>query len=502
MKTPTMCNFAGLLLLLVSIVAAATPDEWRGKAIYQVLTDRFARTDGSTTSTCNTQDRRHCGGTWQGIINYLDYIQGMGFTAIWISPITLNIPQYTYWGEAYHGYWQQNIDELNPRFGTSDDLKALSDALHTRGMYLMVDVVVNHFGCNGDASRVDYAQYVPFDSPRYFHKYCTISQDDYASRNENVQRCWLGDSNVALPDVNTADPMVRTMYHSWISKLVSAYSIDGLRIDTVKHVEQDFWPDFNNASGVYSVGEVYDRDSLYVCGFQNDLDGLLNYPLYFSMKDAFSSTSGSIKDLVSQVNAIKADCKDSTLLGTFLENHDNPRFGGLTSDTSLRENAIAFMILADGIPIIYEGQEQGFTGGDDPANREAVWLSEYSPISTLYAFIASVNQIRNQAIYKSPDYLTYKASPIYSDTNTIAMRKGLDGSQIVGVFSNLGTNGASYTLTLGNTGYTAGESVVEILTCTTMTVDGSGKLDVAMGGGLPKIFYPAAQLEHSWICGK
>ena len=152
------CNFAGLLLLLVLIVAAATPDEWRGKAIYQVLTDRFARTDGSMTSTCNTQDRRHCGGTWQGIISHLDYIQGMGFTAIWISPITLNIPQNTYWGEAYHGYWQQNIDELNPRFGTSDDLKALSNALHGRGMYLMVDVVVNHFGFNGDVSSVDYAQ--------------------------------------------------------------------------------------------------------------------------------------------------------------------------------------------------------------------------------------------------------------------------------------------------------------------------------------------------------
>ena len=296
--------------------------------------------------------------------------------------------------------------------------------------------------------------------------------------------------------------MVRYMYHSWISKLVSAYSIDGLRMDTVKHVEQDFWPDFNNASGVYSVGEVYDRDSSYVCEFQNDLDGLLNYPLYFSMMDAFSSISGSIKDLVSQVNALKADCKDSTLLGTFLENHDNPRFGGLTSDMSLRENAIAFTILADGIPIIYEGQEQGFTGGDNPANREAVWPSEYSPTSTLYTFIASLNQIRNQAIYKAPDYLTYKASPIYSDTNTIAMRKGLDGSQIVSVFTNVGTNGASYTLTLGNTGYAAGESIVELLTCTTVTVDGSGNLDVAMGGGSPKIFYPAAQLEHSWICRK
>ena len=484
-----MYNFALLLLLLRSVVFAAAPAQWRGQSIYQVLTDRFARTDGSTTSTCNTQDRIYCGGTWQGIINHLDYIQGMGFTAIWISPITLNLPQDTIYGEAYHGYWQQNIDALNSNFGTADDLKKLSSTLHARGMYLMVDVVVNHFGWDGNASTVDYSQFVPFNSPSYFHSYCTISQDDYNSRDENVQLCWLGDSNVELPDVNTTEPIVRSTYNTWIANLVSTYSIDGLRIDTVKHVERDFWSGFNSASGVYSVGEVFDGDPAYVCGFQNDLDGLLNYPLWYPLTAAFSSTSGSISNLVNQVNTIKSDCKDSTLLGTFLENHDNPRFAGLTSDTSLRKNAIAFTILADGIPVIYEGQEQGYAGGNDPANREAVWLSGYSTTSTLYTFIAMINQIRNRAIYKSPDYLTYMAYPIFSDTSTIAMRKGFDGNQIVGVFSNLGANGASYTLTLGNTGYSAGESVVEILTCTTVNADGNGNIAVAMGGGLPKVRY-------------
>jgi alpha-amylase len=482
-----MCNVAVLLLLLASIVAAATPAQWRGKSIYQLLTDRFARTDGSTTSTCNTGDRTYCGGTWQGVINHLDYIQGMGFTAVWISPITLNLPETTPYGQAYHGYWQQNIDALNPNFGTAEDLKELSSALHARGMYLMVDVVVNHFGWDGNASTVDYSQFVPFNSSSYFHSYCTISQDDYNSRDENVQLCWLGDSNVELPDVNTTEPVVRNTYDIWIANLVSTYSIDGLRIDTVKHVEQEFWPGFNSAAGVYSVGEVFDGDPAYVCGFQNDLDGLLNYPLWYPLTAAFSSTSGSIGDLVNQVNTIKSDCKDSTLLGTFLENHDNPRFAGLTSDPSLRKNAIAFTVLADGIPIIYEGQEQGYTGGADPANREAVWLSGYSTTSTLYTFIAGVNQIRNQAIYKSPDYLTYMAYPIYSDSSTIAMRKGFDGNQIIGVFSNLGVSGPSYNLTLGNTGYVAGESVIEILTCTTVNTDSNGNIAVAMSGGLPKV---------------
>ena len=167
---------------------------------------------------------------------------------------------------------------------------------------------------------------------------------------------------------------------------------------------------------------------------------------------------------------------------------------------SLAKNAIAFTLLADGVPIIYEGQEQHYSGSGTPNNREAIWLSGYSTSAPLYGFIAGVNQVRNRAIFQSADYLTYKAYPIYSDSSTIAMRKGFDGNQVIGVFSNLGANGASYTLTLGNTGYTAGEKVVETLTCAALVVDGDGTLAVGMSRGLPRIYYPAAQLTGSGIC--
>jgi alpha-amylase len=81
---------ATLALLLAAVAAPVrglTPAEWRGQSIYQVMTDRFARTDLSTTATCDTGAQAYCGGTWQGLISKLDYIQGMGFTAIWISPM-------------------------------------------------------------------------------------------------------------------------------------------------------------------------------------------------------------------------------------------------------------------------------------------------------------------------------------------------------------------------------------------------------------------------------
>jgi alpha-amylase len=74
--------FIAIVAFFTTNVLALSPAGWRSQSIYQVLTDRFARTDGSTKSTCNTEDQVYCGGTWQGIINHLDYIQSMGFTAV------------------------------------------------------------------------------------------------------------------------------------------------------------------------------------------------------------------------------------------------------------------------------------------------------------------------------------------------------------------------------------------------------------------------------------
>ncbi|KAB8239457.1 alpha-amylase [Aspergillus alliaceus] len=478
---------------------AATPEDWRSQSIYFLLTDRFARTDGSTSATCNTEDRRYCGGTWKGIIDKLDYIQGMGFTAIWITPVTGQLPQNTAYGEAYHGYWQQDIYALNSHYGTADDLKALSSALHKRGMYLMVDVVANHMGYDGAGNSVDYSVFKPFNSEDYFHPFCLIQNYNDQTQAEN---CWLGDNTVSLPDLDTTRQDVKNEWYEWVGALVSNYSIDGLRIDTVKHVQKDFWPGYNKAAGVYCIGEVLDGNPAYTCPYQKVLDGVLNYPMYYPLLNAFKSTSGNMNDLYNMINTVKSDCPDSTLMGTFIENHDNPRFASYTRDISLAKNVAAFTILADGIPIIYAGQEQQYAGGNDPANREATWLSGYSTTSEIYKLLASVNAIRSHAISTDKSYLTYKNWPIYKDDTTIAMRKGSDGSQVITVLSNKGANGDSYTLSLENTGYTAGQKLTEVVTCSIVTVGSDGKVPVPMEKGLPRVLYPSEKLGDSKICSK
>jgi alpha-amylase len=139
-----------------------------------------------------------------------------------------------------------------------------------------------------------------------------------------------------------------------------------------------------------------------------------------------------------------------------------------------------------------------------PNDREAVWLSGYSTTSELYTWVSQINQIRNQAIYKDAGYLLYKAYPIYSDDTTIALRKGDDNSQIISVYTNQGSGASSYTLTLpsSDTGFTANQALVEVGGCTTLSADGSGNLAVAMAGGLPRVYYPAAELSGSGICGQ
>ncbi|KAJ5212774.1 uncharacterized protein N7498_004420 [Penicillium cinerascens] len=480
-------------LCLAHAVAGLTPAEWRSQSIYFLLTDRFGRGDNSTTAACDV----YCGGSWQGIINHLDYIQGMGFTAIWITPVTEQLPQDTGDGEAYHGYWQQKIYEVNTNYGTVADLVKLSKALHGRGMYLMVDVVANDMGYDGAGNTVDYSVFDPFDSSSYFHSYCLISNYD---NQTNVEDCWLGDTTVSLPDLNTDLSSVQTIWYNWVKDLVSNYSIDGLRIDTVKHVQQSFWPGYNDAAEVYCVGEVLDGDPSYTCPYQNYLDGVLNYPIYYQLLYAFESSSGNISNLYNMISSVAADCTDPTLLGNFIENHDNPRFASYTDDYSQAKNVIAFVFLSDGIPIIYAGQEQHYSGGNDPYNREATWLSGYSTAAELYQFIAITNKIRSFAISTDPSYITSRNDPFYTDSHTLAMKKGSSGSQVITVLSNYGSSGSSYTLTLSGSGYSSGTELMEMYTCTSVTVDSSGNIAVPMASGLPRVFMLASSATGSGSC--
>lgn len=253
------------------------------------------------------------------------------------------------------------------------------------------------------------------------------------------------------------------------------------------------------------VGEVLDGDVDYACAYTDDLDGILNYPMYFQLVSAFESTSGSMSSLVNAINSVKASCKDSTLTAPFLENHDNPRFPYYTSDMALIRNAMLTTLMSDGPPIIYEGQEWALASASDPYNREAIWLQSgaYSGTGVLHGFIAATTQTRNHLTYVSNGtWGTYQNWVIWSDSHSMAMRKGFDGTQSVTVVTNQGSNGSGYTVSLpsSSTGWGANTALVETVGCGTTTTDSSGNLSVTIKSA-PQIWVAKSLASGSGVCG-
>jgi len=483
------------LLSITTVAHAASAAQWRTRSIYQVLTDRYARTDGSITAACESGYQGFCGGTWAGITSKLDYIQGMGFDAIWISPV---VEQVSNPKRAYHGYSAKNIYGLNANFGTADDLKALAAALHKRGMYLMVDVVPNHFAYDGTAETTDYTTFYPFNNRSYFHDVCFIS--DWTNVTQ-IQRCWIGRNVDPLPDLKTEEPTVRSMWNQWIGGLVSNYSIDGIRIDTAQNIEHEFFPGFGKAAGVFTLGEVASYYMQDQCEYQKYMDGVLGYAAYYTSVWFFNDTKATPYNLIYDLVNTTTICKDPSLIGEFSENHDKPRFASYTQDMSLAKNMIAYAMAKDGIPIIYQGQEQHYRGAEDPYNREPIWFSAYNTEAELYKFVKQMNAIRKLAIAKSAQYITAKTQVVYYDAHTVAMQKGPSTAMTLTVLNNVGAAAANYNITIRTSVFPARSTVVDVLSCTERTVGRDSSLQATISQGKPMIFYHRNLLHSTGWCG-
>jgi alpha-amylase len=447
-------------------VRGASPAAWKSRTIYQLLTDRFAQTnDGNYAPCTNLSD--YCGGTFQGIVNHLDYIQGMGFDAIWISPIVTNTPG------GYHGYWSKDLYGINPYFGTADDLRQLINACHARGIWVMLDVVANHMG------PVNVGQLSPFNQTEHYHRCVacpsTCQINDYTCFQPEVQLCKLA----GLPDLNQTVPYVKNQLLSWISTLMS-YGFDGLRIDTVPEIEPGFWADFVAAANTYAVGEVFSDLSCCATYQKQALPGVLSYPLFFTLRSVFQQKQ-SMNQLQSTFFSYQSQFADVDLLGTFIDNHDNARFLSGTSDYKLYQNAITYTLMAAGIPIIYYGTEQGYAGTNDPNNRESLWQTRFSTQSPLYQLIRTIISYRKQAqIWQYPQVQRYSDDTFYAFTR---------GTTFVAL-----TNGGSGSGTLMRNityhPYKEGTKLCEIFYPTDCVLVQNGAFPVYLDNGESKIFYP------------
>src|SRR5512132_2377784 len=121
-------------------------EDWRDEVLYQVMVDRFANGDVNNDLRVRPGHlSRYQGGDWRGLAEHLDYLEALGVTTLWISPVVRNVETDADF-DAYHGYWAQNLEEANPHFGDVAELRALVEAAHGKNIKVVLDIVTNHMG--------------------------------------------------------------------------------------------------------------------------------------------------------------------------------------------------------------------------------------------------------------------------------------------------------------------------------------------------------------------
>ncbi|WP_435843160.1 alpha-amylase family glycosyl hydrolase, partial [Streptomyces filamentosus] len=359
---------------------------------YFVLPDRFANGDTSNDRGGLTGTRLETGfdpadkgfyqgGDLKGLTRRLDYIKGLGTTAIWMAPIFKNKPVQGVGAAAsagYHGYWITDFTQVDPHFGTNDDLRKLIRAAHAKGMKVFFDVITNHtadvvrsgenrYAYRGkgaypyldttgrpfddsrvpaavDADGLPYTPVVP-ETERNAKKPAWLNDPTmYHNRGDStfVGESGLYGDHTGLDDLWTERPEVvrglAEIYQTWVRD----FDIDGFRVDTVKNVNMEFWTQWATALDAYAkkqgredfliFGEILSSDPSVTAPYVTEgrLDATLDFPLQQAVRDVASlgRPASALADVFAEDYRYTTDKANAYEQVTFLGNHDMGRIGG------------------------------------------------------------------------------------------------------------------------------------------------------------------------------
>ncbi|MBH0166159.1 alpha-amylase [Fictibacillus sp. 7GRE50] len=376
-----------LLFLSVQNKALAEKKEersWKDETIYFIMVDRFnnGNKDNDFDVDLNDPTAYH-GGDFKGIMDKIDYLDDLGVTAIWLTPVVKNEPG------GYHGYWTENFYETEEHFGSKDELKQLVKKAHDRDIKVILDLVVNHTGYKhpwlDEASK-----------KAWFHPEKEIGNWD---NQQEVENGWLA----GLPDLNTENNETRKYLLDMAEYWIKETDIDGYRLDTVKHVPKDFWIDFSERvkkakPGFYLIGEVWHNDPRYIAEYNKaGIQSFVDYPLFNEMVRIFRQSGQSLSELNAVWERNKFYYKDPYTLGNFIDNHDNIRF---VREVLLKQEdpekrlklALTYLYSAPGIPILYQGTEHMMDGAKDPDNRRMMDFTQNKEFETFTSKLGKLRQ--------------------------------------------------------------------------------------------------------------
>lgn len=569
---------------------AARNDATR-EQFYFVLPDRFANGDtsndeggltGSRLSTGYdpTDKGFYQGGDLKGLTKKLDYIKDLGTTAIWMAPIFKNQPVQGTGDNAsagYHGYWITDFTQVDPHFGTNKDLETLISKAHAKGMKVFFDVITNHTADVVDYEEKSYGYlskgafpYLtkdgePFDDADYAdgsQDFPEVDADSFprtptvtAAKQDVKVPSWLndttmyhnrGDSTFAgesseggdfsgLDDLWTERPEVVSGMEKIYEKWVRDFDIDGFRIDTVKHVNMEFWTQWATALDAYAAkqgrddffmfGEVYSADTSITSPYvtQGRLDSTLDFPFQEAARQ-YASQGGSAQKLASvfgddyKYTTDKANAYEQV---TFLGNHDMGRIGyflnqdnpNATDAELLKKDKLAneLMFLSRGNPVVYYGDEQGFTGaGGDKDARQTMFASKT-------ADYLDDDELGTDRTHASDAYDT--SAPLYKQISALAKlrkdnpaladgvqteRYAADGAGIYAFSRTDAKTGTEYVVAVNNAGeaktatFATGSADMRFRgiygTQDTVTSNADGKVTVTVPAGSSVVLKAAGRL--------
>ena len=351
-----------------------------------IMPDRFADGDLANDMLAGfppidrSAPHAYHGGDLKGILDHLDYLQELGITAIWLTPIVANNPQ----GRDYHGYGATDLYAVDPRLGTLAEYQRLAAELHRRKMKLIFDDVPNHVGpahpwvldpplsdwFHGSKAKHTAATYA-------FGKILDPHLPESAAHAELDG--WFANS---LPDMNQQNPVVAQYLLQNMIWWIEESGLDALRIDTFPFVQRPFWQSYlSQLQALYprltSVGEVDNGDPTIdayfaggrtVAGVDTHLTTPFDYPYFFALRDVLLAG----KPFSALESVLRQDWlyPHPELLVPILDNHDQPRFLSEKNATpELLRLATGITMTIRGTPQLYIGDEVLMQGAGDPDNR-------------------------------------------------------------------------------------------------------------------------------------
>ncbi|MDI9237823.1 alpha-amylase family glycosyl hydrolase [Lysobacter sp. LF1] len=395
-----------LMLACASASAAdyyGTLEPFAKEAVYFVVTDRFVNGDpsndhrdqGGPDPATRTFDRLtpgsdqgdnigYLGGDFKGIVDHLDYIRGMGFTALWVTPIVDN-PDEAFTGgkpaqkggfltdggkTGYHGYWGVNfyrLDEHLPSPGL--DFAGLASAVHGKDMKLVLDIVGNHGSPSYTMPKAQPKFGQVFDREgKLVADHQNLRPEQLDPANNPLHRFYNTTPGLAeLSDLNENNPAVMDYlsgaYAQWI-----AQGADALRIDTIGWLPHPFWHEFvarmrKQKPGMFMFGEAFEYDATKIAEHtlaKNAGVSVLDFPLKQGLEKVFGHEQAGFEELAGRLFLREGPYANPYDLATFYDNHDMARLDA-TDDGFI--DAHNWLFTARGIPVVYYGSEVGFMRG-------------------------------------------------------------------------------------------------------------------------------------------